>query len=100
MLLDRKFSRGDIDDVAYEKLTEKIGGELEKVKTLIKSLTGKQMEFERKEELEIELEVLEEMAVKLRNEFVSGSITEGAYKDIREELDEKLLGIRKELKGI
>ena len=56
--------------------------------------------MERKGELSIELEVLDEMIVKLRGEFVSGSVTEEAYKDIREELDEKLLGIRKELKEI
>ena len=96
--LKNKLNDELIDEVIYNSIAEEIEAEINEVERNIASAAGTEKKLKEKDILQTRVMVYEDMIAKIRNEHISGTLSDAAYKDLREELDEKLLNAANELK--
>jgi len=98
--LKNKFNRGLIDEVIYKQIAPGLRLSLQNVGQEIESAVGQEKRLKEKDILQTRIEIYEDMVAEIRNEYLSGTLSDKAYKDLREEYDKKLLNASVEIKKL
>jgi len=87
-----------IDEVIYNSISGEIESEINLIEEKIDNAVGREKKLKEKDILQTKVAIYEDMIAKIREEFMSGALSDAAYRDLREEMDKKLLKAALELK--
>jgi len=87
-----------IDEVIYNSISGEIENEINLIEEKIDNAVGREKKLKEKDILQTKVAIYEDMIAKIREEFMSGALSDAAYRDLREEMDKKLLKAALELK--
>lgn len=98
--LKNKLDNELIDKVIYNSIASEIETEINEIEKKIENAVGQEKKLKEKDIVETKILIYEDMIAKIRDEHISGTLSDAAYKDLREELDKKLLNTSHELKKL